>query len=102
MKFPDLSKYAQTHQVLLSWPFLVIYYLIFRMFTGLSYGIIYGFILLLLLFRVSFEKLALIFLLMGMVVYLFGRDTEANHYLSFFYGFLFLVMIKHFRQLLKK
>ena len=101
MKIPELSNYINKHSLALNWPFLIIYYFIVRMLIGVSYVAIYGFIAILLFLRISFERIALIFFLISIIAYISGRDVEANHYLSFVYGFLFLYLLKNLYLLFK-
>lgn len=93
--------FINTHPVLFYWPLFIIYYFVIRFFTGVNYGVIYGLIAVLLLFRISFEKIALIFFFLCIVAYIVGREVEANHYLSFVYGFLFLHLLKNLYALFK-
>jgi hypothetical protein len=86
----------------LSWPLLIVYYLLIRIFTGVNYPLIYGFILLLLVLKTPLEKIALTFFILCIVVYVFGANTEANHYLSFVYGFTFLYLLKNLYNILKQ
>lgn len=93
--FDKITKFKNRHTLLLSLPLLIIYFLTVRFFSGGTYAGIYAFIVVLLVLRYSFEKIALTFLVLCIVVYVFGQDTEANHYLSFVYGFLFFSLIKY-------
>ncbi len=87
---------------LLRWPFFILYYFIVRQIFGLNYFVIYGFSILLIFLKISFETIALIFFLISLVVYLFGLTTEANHYFSFVYGFIALSILKYFYLLIKE
>lgn len=93
--FNNLLNLKKKHTTLLSLPALVGYYLILRIFAGETYVGIYALIVILLLMRYSFEKIALAFFFLCIMAYIFGKYTEANHYLSFVYGFLFFTLIKY-------
>ena len=95
MELINLATLKRNRKLLLSLPMLTGYFLLARFAVGVHYGLIYAFIAGLFLLRVSFEKIALIFLSLCIVTYIFGRDTEANHYLSFVFGFLFLTLLKY-------
>lgn len=86
----------------LAWQYFIIYYLILRFIFGLTYPLIYASIILMLLARISFEKIAMIFFLIALIVYLFGQDVEANHYFSFVYIFMALSLCKYLYLLLKE
>jgi len=80
----------------LNWHFLVGFYLLIRILIGLEYSLILVFVLTLVLLRKNFEESALIFFILSFITYIFNAKTEANHYLSFMYGFLVLSLIKNF------
>lgn len=82
--------------------FFVGVYLLARFIFGVHPWITYGFAFLLLLLRFSFEKIALSFFLICVMFYVFGKYTEANHYLSFVYGFIFLSLLKYIFVVLKE
>ncbi|EKD86148.1 MAG: hypothetical protein ACD_37C00446G0001 [uncultured bacterium] len=86
----------------LYWPFFIFYYFILRQVFGLNYFVIYGFSILLIFLRLSFETIAMIFFSISLIVYFFGLTTEANHYFSFVYGFLVLSVLKYFYFLIKE
>lgn len=86
----------------LRWPFFILYYFILRQIFGLNYFVIYGFSILLIFLKLSFETIALIFFSISLIVYIFGLTTEANHYFSFVYGFLVLSVFKYFYLLIKE
>ncbi len=86
----------------LRWPFFILYYFILRQIFGLNYFVIYGFSILLIFLRLSFETIALIFFSISLIVYFFGSTIEANHYFSFVYGFLVLSVLKYFYFLIKE
>lgn len=100
--FKKIDSFKNKHKSFLSWPILIGYYLIIRFFIGETYEEIYVFIAILLLLRYSFEKIALVFFLLCVIVYIFGYYTEANHYLSFVYGFLFFALIKYLYIILRE
>lgn len=87
---------------ILSLSVLVGVYIIVRFFFGVHSPMNYVFVFVLLLLRYSFEKIALAFLLLCVVVYVFGKFTEANHYLSFVYGFMFFSLLKYLFIVLKE
>lgn len=95
MEIKNLVKFISSHKFFASPPALVGYYFLIRTFFGLNYLFIYGFIAILVLLRISSEKIAMIFFSLCMVAYIFGKDIEANHYLSFVYAFLFISLIKY-------
>lgn len=88
--------------IFLSTPFLIAYYFVARQLFGLDYSVIYGFVIVLLILRLSFELIALLFLIISLIVYVMGGRVEANHYFSFVYGLLFLSFIKHAYNLVKE
>lgn len=87
---------------LLRWPFFVFYYFLLRTVFGLDYIVIYGFALILIFLKISFEYIALVFFLISMIVYLFSFTVEANHYFSFVYGFIALSLLKYFYFMIKE
>jgi len=101
MGLDRLVAFRNDHRLLLSLPLLVGFFLVIRIFTGTNYGIIYGFIAALLLLRISLEEIALTFFFISILTYITGRDVEANHYLSFVYGFLFLALLKYLYGILR-
>lgn len=84
------------------WPNFIAYYFLLRVIFGLEYSVIYSFTIFMVVIRLSFEKIALIFFSISLIVYLFGFTTEANHYFSFVYGFLVLSLFKYFYFLIKE
>lgn len=91
---------------LLRWYMFVPYYFLLRFIFGIEYSLIYGFCIILIIFRISFEYIALIFFIIAMIVYVLGSNVEANHYFSFVYGFITLSVLKYFyllaREILRK
>jgi len=85
----------EQRNILLWWPFFILYYLILRVIFGLEYFVIYSFVLTLIFLRISFEISALIFFIIGLIAYLLNLTVEANHYMSFVYGFMGLSLIKY-------
>ena|SRR3989344_7121293 len=85
-----------------SWYFLILYYFILRAVFGIEYWLIYAFSLFLIILRVEFEKIALIFFAISMIAFVFATPTEANHYMSFVFGFLLLSVLKHFYFVFKE
>lgn len=102
MTLNNFLDFKKKNHILLSLPSLVLYYLAVVTFTGVSYGLIYAFIAALLLLRYSFVKIALIFFILSFLTFVLGRETEANHYLSFVYGFLFIYLLKNLYLLFKQ
>ncbi len=77
------------------WPVLGIVYLVLRSLLGVSYALIYGFVLVLFLIRVPVEEMLYLFFALVLVFYVFGQHVEANHYMSFVFGFMLLSLILH-------
>jgi len=50
----------------------------------------------------EFERIVLIFFAISMITYVFSTPTEANHYMSFVFGFLVLSLLKHFYFVFKE
>lgn len=88
-------------QKFLWWPLFIIYFFFLKSALGLSYPLIYVFLFALLLLRISFERIATIFLTLSFITYIVGVNVEAVHYMSFVYIFLVLSIIKHSYQLLR-
>ncbi|MFH1827594.1 MAG: hypothetical protein ABH812_04205 [bacterium] len=84
-----------------SWYFLIFYYFLLRAIFGIEYLLIYSFVIFLIAIRLSFEKIALIFFIISLISYIFATVTEANHYMSFVYGFLVLSVLKNLYLVLK-
>ena len=63
---------------------------------------LYILIVILLCFRTSTEKIALIFFFMVVMLYVIGRDIDANHYMSVVYVFAFLSILKGIYFAIKK
>jgi hypothetical protein len=85
-----------------SWYFLILYYFILRATFGVGYLVIYFFAIFMIIIHLSFEKIALIFFVVSIVSYIFAASVEANHYMSFVYGFLGLSILKDFYFALRK
>lgn len=86
----------------MSWPYLVVYYFVARQIIGLQYGLIYFFILFLLVARVRFITISLIFFTISAIVYILGQQQEANNYMSFVFGFLLLSIAIEINNILVK
>lgn len=86
----------------LRWQYLIIYFLIARVFLGDKYILLYSLFLSILFLRIKFEYGALIYFVLTVIFYLVGRLVEANHYMSFVYGFLVLILLRSIYYLLKK
>ena len=80
------------------WSYLIILYLVLRITFGLSYWLIYGFIAFMILIRIKIEVMLMLFFGMTLVAYVLGQETEANHYMSFVYGFMVLMLCIHLYQ----
>ena len=98
--FRNISSVKNRNLILLNWPYLIIYYFIVRQIVGLQYGMIYLFLFFLILARISFITISLIFFVAGCVVYLLGQYQEASNYMSFVFGFLFLTVIDTYIRIL--
>ena len=88
--------------IFLSWPAWIVYYLILRSFFGVNNKVIYGLAVVLIVLRISFEEIALTFFVISLIIYLIGTTVEADHYLSFVFGFLFLSLLKYMYFLIKE
>ncbi|EKD86694.1 MAG: hypothetical protein ACD_37C00188G0002 [uncultured bacterium] len=86
----------------LRWQYLIVYFLIARLFFGDKYILLYSLFLSILFLRVKFEYGALIYFILAVIFYLQGRLVEANHYMSFMYGFLVFVLLRNIYFLLMK
>lgn len=89
-----IDKFFKRYPFLTEWYLFIFYYLVLRFLIDVSYELIYAFILVMLLLKIPFEKIAFNFLVIAVITYLLEANVEANHYLSFVYGFLFLVLIR--------
>ncbi|PIR79701.1 MAG: hypothetical protein COU25_04045 [Candidatus Levybacteria bacterium CG10_big_fil_rev_8_21_14_0_10_35_13] len=85
-----------------SWYFLILYYFILRAIFGIEYWLIYTFAIFMIIMRLEFERIVLIFFAISMITYVFSTPTEANHYMSFVFGFLVLSLLKHFYFVFKE
>ena len=83
------------NQFFFSWYLLIVYYFILRAIFGIEYFVIYAFATFLVIIRIGFEKIALIFFAISMMAYILATPTEANHYMSFVFGFLLLSLLKN-------
>ncbi len=86
----DLSRFK-----FFTWQYFFIYYLLLRVTLNVSYLLIYSTLILMILARISFERIAMFFFLIALVVYISGQDVEANHYFSFVYAFIALSLLKY-------
>lgn len=82
------------HSAYVKWYLLICYYMVARIFFGLSYGMIYGFIAILILLRIPLGHIVTIFLCNSIIAYIFGSLVEANQYLSFVWGFMVCIVLK--------
>ncbi len=80
----------------LSWPFLIIYYLLIGLLMGFNSGVIVLFISLLVATRVPFIQISIAFFISALVLYLFGSTVDANHQMSYMFVFLFLSITLQF------
>lgn len=85
-----------------SWYYILIYFLLSRLVIGFSNAFPYVLFLAIILLRIPLQLGALMFLLAAVVVYIFGAAIEANHYMSFVYGLLFLFLLKSIYLSLEK
>lgn len=83
------------------WPVLLAVYGLLRVIFGLNYVVIYGFILLLFALRVQLEHMLIVFFSLAIVLYVLGQDVEANHAMSFVFGFMVLILVRHVLGYLK-
>jgi hypothetical protein len=97
-----IKKYINNNQNLYRWYMFILYYFLLKFFFGIEYYIIYIFVIALIIFGISFEYGALTFFLISMIVYIFGLPVEANHYMSFVYGFMVLSLFKNFYIIFKE
>lgn len=89
-----INKFITKYGHFFHWYNFVAYFLVLRFVTDISYKLIYAFIIVMLIFRIRFEKIALIFFSIGVIIYVLGMNVEANHYFSFVYGFIILTFLK--------
>lgn len=80
------------------WPLLILYYELVRTVLGLSYAVIYGFIAVMFLLRTRIEDMLLVFFGVTIFSYISGQDVEANHYMSFVFGFMVLLLLKKIHE----
>jgi hypothetical protein len=90
-----LKKGIDTNNMIFKWYMFILYYFLLRLFFGIEYLTIYFIVIVIILLGISFGYGALIFFLIAMIVYGFGLPIEANHYMSFVYGFMFLFLLKN-------
>ena len=90
------SKVAKNQtKVFVTWFLLIVYYFMARFILGINYLLIFGFIILLFLLKVSLEKIALIFLSIAVIAYIFSLDVECQQDMSLVYIFIILAVIKY-------
>lgn len=80
---------------LYQWSILIVGYFLIRMIFGLSYGLIYGYIALLFFLKIKVENMLLLFFSFTLITYVTGQEVEANHYMSFVFGFMVLTLAMH-------
>lgn len=97
-----IKKHIDSNPKLFRWYMFIPYYFLLRLIFGIEYSVIYFFALAIILLGISFEYGALIFFLISMIVYVFGLVVEANHYMSFVYGFMVLFLLKNFYIIFKE
>jgi len=73
---------------------LIVLYLFVRQNIGIQPIFIYFFALMLVVMRLAFARIALIFFIITLVSYLVKRPVEANYYLSFTFLFLVAAIVK--------
>lgn len=85
------------------WYLLICYYMVARVFFGLSYTMIYGFIAILFFLGISLEQIIMIFLCNSIIAYIFSSLVEANQYLSFVWGFMVCIIFREaFSMIIEK
>lgn len=89
------DKFVKKHSLFFQWQYFIVYYLVIRFASNISYNLIYVFIIILLIVRIPFEKISLIFFVIALIMYILGKDIEANHYFSFIYAFLCLTFVRY-------
>lgn len=90
-----IDKFVKKHSLFFQWQNFIVYYLVVRFASNISYNLIYIFIIIMLLVRIPFEKISLIFFVIALTMYILGKDVEANHYFSFIYVFLCLTFFRY-------
>lgn len=91
----QVDKFVKKHSLFFQWQYFIVYYLIVRFASNISYNLIYIFIIIMLIVKIPFEKISLIFFVIALIMYILGKDVEANHYFSFIYVFLCLTFIRY-------
>ena len=84
------------------WPYILGYFLLARFVLGSSYTLSYILFIAVFLFRIPLSFGALVFFIVAIIVYILGGVIEANHYMSFVYGFLVLFLLKSLYITLKQ
>ena len=102
MKEKIIGLLKQNQKVLSTWPFLIVYYLCFRVLFGQSIILIYILFLTIFILRISPEYGVFIFFILTVILYIFGQFVEANHYMSFIYVFLVIIFLKQLYSLIKQ
>lgn len=87
----SVSSYARV----LTWPVLLAVYALLRFLFGVSYGLIYGFLIVLFMLKVRIEQILLMFFFLSVGLYVFGQDVEANHMMSFVFALIILTLGMH-------
>ncbi len=75
------------------WPMLAVLFVVLRALFGISYGLLYGYVAVLFFVRVKVEQMLMMFFVLVIGFYVTGQHVEANHYMSFVYGLMFLKLI---------
>lgn len=97
-----IDGFVKKHELFFHWYNFIVFFLALRLVTDYSYGLIYSFIIIMLIIRIQVEKIALTFFSISIIVYIFGMNVEANHYFSFVYGFLVIVLLKNLLAIIRR
>ncbi|EKD86696.1 MAG: hypothetical protein ACD_37C00188G0004 [uncultured bacterium] len=88
---------------ILSHTVLILLFIILRLIVGPSSLLILTFVIILILFRHSVEKIAAIMMSIGIMIYLLGADAEANRYFSFVYLLIVISLLRYiYKDFLKE
>ncbi len=91
----QIDKFVKEHAQFFKWQYFIVYYLVIRFSSDISYKLIYLFIIVMPIVRIPFEKISLIFFIVAVVMYTLGMNVESNHYFSFVSVFLCLTFIRY-------
>lgn len=102
MKEAIVELLKQYRKILPTWPFLSAYYLCLRALFGYSSTLLYILFLTIIVLRISPEYGVFAFFVPMIALYAFGELVEANHYISFIYVFLVIILLKQLYSLIKQ